>query len=160
MILTGCSSNASADDKTQAEHSSITQQREESEMSMGSDRTMEQKLYIKIGNSVLEADLADNSSARALLELLEKSDLTISMSDYGNFEKVGELETSLVTNDERITTTAGDLILYQGNQFVIYYDTNTWTFTRLGKIKNVSQAQLQSILGDGDITVTLTIHRQ
>lgn len=72
-------------------------------------------LYIKIGNSVLEAELADNSSAEALLQKLEENDIKIQMSDYGNFEKVGELGISLVTNDEQITTEAGDLILYQGN---------------------------------------------
>ena len=119
----------------------------------------EQILYIKIRNSVLEAELADNSSADALLKVLKENDISIQMSDYGNFEKVGGLGVSLVTNDEQITTEAGDLILYQGNKFVIYYDTNSWNFTRLGKIKNISQDELESILGGGDVTVVLTIHK-
>ena len=119
----------------------------------------EQILYIKIGNSVLEAELADNSSTEALLEKLEENDIKIQMSDYGNFEKVGELGFSLVTNNEQITTEAGDLILYQGNKFVIYYDTNSWNFTRLGKIKNISQEELKSILGVGNVTAILTIHK-
>ena len=162
IALSGCSSNAPTDDKIQAENSSSAQQAEKkeyAESSMENDRNAEQILYIKIGNSVLEAELADNSSAEALLEMLKENDISIPMSDYGNFEKVGELGISLVTNDEQITSEAGDLILYQGDKFVIYYDTNSWNFTRLGKIKNTSQDELKSILGDGDVTAGLTIHK-
>ena len=79
------------------------------------------------------------------------------MHDYGNFEKVGPLGQSLPTNNEQIHTQAGDLILYQGDQFVIYYDTNTWNFTRLGRINHVSAQELREVLGDGDVSVTLSI---
>ncbi len=65
------------------------------------------------------------------------------MHDYGNFEKVGPLGTDLPRNDEQITTEPGDLILYQGNSFVIYYDTNSWNFTRIGKINNATQAGIK-----------------
>lgn len=163
IILSGCYSNAPINGKIQTENSSSVQQAEKKEYAESStenDINAEQILYIKIGNSVLEAELADNSSAEALLKVLEENDISIQMSDYGNFEKVGELGTSLVTNDEQITTEAGDLILYQGNKFVIYYDTNSWNFTRLGKIKNISQGELKSILGDGDVTAVLTTNLQ
>lgn len=115
-------------------------------------------LYIKIGENILEAELAENSSAAALTELLKDKDITIEMHDYGDFEKVGEIGTNLPVNDERITTAAGDLILYQGNKFVIYYDTNSWNFTRLGKIKNISATELKNILGENNVTVTLTLN--
>ncbi len=115
-------------------------------------------LYIKIGENILEAELTENSSAAALAELLKDKDITIEMHDYGDFEKVGEIGTNLPVNDERITTTAGDLILYQGNKFVIYYDTNSWNFTRLGKIKNISETELKNILGENNVTVTLTLN--
>lgn len=72
-------------------------------------------------------------------------------------EKVGSLGQDLPVNDEQITTEAGDLILYQGNSFVIYYAPNTWNFTRLGKINGVSAEELQDILGEGDVTVTLSL---
>lgn len=113
-----------------------------------------QNIYIRIGDAVLAAELADNSSARALTKLLP---LTITMQDYGSFEKVGPLGANLPRNDEPITTSAGDLILYQGNQFVIYYDTNHWNFTRIGKIVGVSAKQLKDLLGNGDVTVTLSL---
>lgn len=122
------------------------------------DKTDQKRLFLTINGTTLTASLVDNSSTRALRELLLQNDLTISMSDYGNFEKVGSLGTGLPRNDEPITTTAGDLILYQGTSFVIYYDTNTWNFTRLGKIQNTTQAQLIALLGSGDVTVTLSLH--
>jgi hypothetical protein len=91
--------------------------------------------------------------------MLKDASLTIDMRDYGNMEKVGGLGKSLPTNDERITTEPGDLILYQGNAFVIYYAPNTWTFTRLGKINNITQAALKEALGEGDVRVTLSLNQ-
>ncbi len=114
-------------------------------------------ITLQIGETVFTATLAENSSAEALRDLLAQGPLTIEMSDYGNFEKVGSLGTSLPRNDEEITTEPGDLILYQGNSFVIYYDTNTWNFTRLGKIQDVTQEELREVLGSGDVTVTLSL---
>ena len=109
------------------------------------------------GKHTLTATLADNSSAMAFYELLEKGPVTIKMHDYGNFEKVGSLGTTLPRNDTHITTTAGDIILYQGNQITIYYDTNSWNFTRLGKVDEVTQAELKKILGKGDVTAVFSV---
>ena len=109
------------------------------------------------GSHTLAATLADNSSAMAFYELLEKGPVTIKMTDYGNFEKVGPLGTKLPRNDTQITTQAGDIILYQGNQITIYYDTNSWNFTRLGKVDGVTQAELKKILGKGDVTAVFNI---
>ena len=92
-----------------------------------------------------------------LLEKLEIEDITINMKDYANFEKVGSLGFNLTRNDKQITTEAGDLILYQGNQFVIYYDTNSWNFTKLGHIDNITQEELKQILGQDNVTVTLSL---
>ena len=109
------------------------------------------------GKSELTATLADNSSATAFYELLKKGPLTVDMHDYGSFEKVGSLGTTLPRNDTQITTTAGDIILYQGNQITIYYDTNSWNFTRLGKVDGVTQVELKKILGKGDVTAVFSV---
>ena len=114
-------------------------------------------MKITVGDVVFQANLEDNSSAEALRNLLANGPLTVQMHDYGNFEKVGELGQSLPANDEQITTGPGDLILYQGSRFVIYYDTNTWNFTRLGKIENATKERLLEALGDGDVRVTLSL---
>ena len=111
------------------------------------------------GNHKLTATLADNSSATAFYQLLKKGPLTVDMHDYGSFEKVGSLGTTLPRNDTQIKTTAGDIILYQGNQITIYYDTNSWNFTRLGKVDGVTQAELKKILGKGDVTAVFEILR-
>ena len=125
------------------------------------------KILIQItsdsGSHKLNATLVDNSSATAFYELLKKGPLTVDMHDYGSFEKVGLLGTTLPRNDTQITTTAGDIILYQGNQITIYYDTNSWNFTRLGKVVSTSstttitQAELKKILGKGDVTAVFSV---
>lgn len=116
------------------------------------------KLAIK-GGRTFTATLADNSSARALMELLEKGDISIEMEDYARMEKVGPLGANLPRNDERISTGPGDLILYQGRNLVIYYAPNSWNFTRLGKIDNATHDDLVSALGTGNVTVTLSACR-
>ena len=99
----------------------------------------------------------DNSSTSALKALLAEGDLTIEMEDYARMEKVGPIGTTLPRNDEQISTVPGDLILYQGRYFVIYYGRNSYSLTRLGKIDNVSESELKAALGDGDVTVTLAL---
>ncbi len=114
------------------------------------------KLTIE-GRKTFTATLVDNSSTQALLKLLDKEDITVEMEDYANMEKVGSLGTHLPRNDRQTTTGPGDLILYQGHYFVIYYDTNSWNFTRLGKINNASQTDLKTALGKGNVTVTISL---
>ncbi|MBQ4243240.1 MAG: hypothetical protein II732_10540 [Lachnospiraceae bacterium] len=118
---------------------------------------IDNQIIISVNGRELTATLAGNSSAEALRELLEEGPVTISMRDYGSMEKVGDIGTSLPTNDEQITTEAGDLILYMGSAFVIYYAPNSWNFTRLGKINDISAQELKNILGDGSVEVTLSL---
>lgn len=116
------------------------------------------KIKITVDNKpAVTATLEDNSSSAALIELLKKEPLTIAMQDYGSMEKVGNIGTSLPRNDEQITTEPGDIILYQGSALVIYYEPNSWNFTRLGKIDNLSQSELKTLLGKGDVTVKIEL---
>lgn len=115
----------------------------------------ESALKITIGDYELLATFADNSSAEAFRELLAQGPLTIEMEDYGGFEKVGPLGTTLPRNDTSITTQPGDVILYQGNQITIYYGTNSWSFTRLARIDDPSD--LREKLGDGAVSVTFSL---
>lgn len=117
----------------------------------------EDTMKLTIGDTVLTASLADNSSTAALRELLSKAPVTIDMHDYANMEKVGPVGTSLPRNDEQLTTGPGDIILYQGNSLVIYYDKNSWSLTPIGKIDGITQAQLKELLGDGNVTVTFSL---
>ena len=123
------------------------------------EEDMELYFYIQVNDVVFQAIFADNSSALAFKEQLSQGDLTLDMHDYGSFEKVGTLNESLPRNDESITTTPGDVILYQGNSITIYYDVNTWTFTRLGKIQDVTRETLLDALGSGSVTVTFSLNK-
>jgi hypothetical protein len=117
-------------------------------------------LNIKIGDNVLTATLVENSSVDALKEALSEGPITVNMRDYGSMEKVGSLGMDLPRNDKQITTEAGDIILFQGSALVIYYAPNSWNFTRLGKINNVTTEELRDILGDGNVTITLSLPQE
>lgn len=115
------------------------------------------RLYLTAGNRTMTATLAENSATRSLISLLESGPVTVNMSEYGGFEKVGALPQSLPTSDTRLTTTPGDIMLYQGSSMVIFYGSNTWSYTPLGKIDGVTAASLQEFLGNGDVSITLSL---
>jgi hypothetical protein len=115
------------------------------------------RMKLQIGGHVLTATLVENSSVDALKEALSKGPITVNMRDYGSMEKVGSLGMDLPRNDQQITTEAGDIILFQGSQFVIYYAPNSWNFTRLGKINSITPEELREILGDANVTITLSL---
>ena len=115
------------------------------------------KIVLKVGGNTMTATLTDNEATRELTKLLEHGDITIRMSDYGGFEKVGALPQSLPTSNTQITTVPGDIMLYQGNQMVIFYGSNSWSYTRLGKIDGATAGSLKQFLGNGDVTLTLSL---
>jgi hypothetical protein len=143
LLLSACSSDAAS-----------STQPSQPESDKG---TVPMKLKIHVNDTTFTATLADNSSAEAFAEYLSQGDLTLDMHDYGSFEKVADLPRSFPRNDTQIDTDAGDLILYLGKRIVIYYDKNSWNFTRLGKIDNVNKKRLKQILGDGNATVTFSV---
>ena len=115
------------------------------------------KVLLKVGGNTMTATLTDNEATRELTKLLEQGDITIRMSEYGGFEKVGALPQSLPTSNTQITTEPGDIMLYQGNQMVIFYGSNSWSYTRLGKIDGATASNLRQFLGNGDVTLTLSL---
>ena len=159
LVLSGCGSDdpPAGEEKSSTETTAAAAEQTTVEANEEREENNMKKLQIEVNGHVLNGTLADNTSAEALAELLSEGPLTLNMSDYGSFEKVGPLPQSLPKNDERITTEPGDIILYLGNQITIYYDVNTWDFTRLGRIDGVTQAELMEILGSGDVTVTLSL---
>ncbi len=114
------------------------------------------KMYIQIGDTVWTASLEDNPSVTAWVELLSQGPLSMDMSDYGGFEKVGGIGTTLPQSDRQITTSPGDIILYQGNSITIYYGENSWNFTPLGHIDGVTDAQLREVLKAGGENICVT----
>ncbi|WP_261433949.1 cyclophilin-like fold protein [Xiamenia xianingshaonis] len=115
------------------------------------------RFYLHVNGQTLPVAAARNSSSDALIALLAEGDVAVDAHDYGSFEKVGSLPQSLPTNDEQITTEPGDVILYQGNQITVYYGTNSWSLTRLGKVEGTSAEELKQILGDGNVEIRLSL---
>ncbi|OUP25094.1 cyclophilin-like fold protein [Gemmiger sp. An194] len=147
------SESSSVEDNTNAD---ITVEKETSDEESEEEAIVQQNtFYVSVGEKVFSATFADNSGAQALKELLADGDITIRMSDYGGFEKVGSLGQSLPTENSQTTTQAGDIVLYQGSQIVIFYGSNSWSYTRLGKIDDL--AGWQEALGNGDVAVTLSM---
>lgn len=98
----------------------------------------------------------DGEAVEALKEAVKTAPLTIRMSMYGGFEQVGSLGMRLPRNDTQITTAPGDVILYSGNQMVVFYGSNTWAYTRLGHITDQTTEELTRLLSNGDVTITLS----
>lgn len=115
----------------------------------------EAMLKITVGDYELLATFEDNTSAEEFKNLLAQGPVTVEMDDYGGFEKVGDLGTTLTRNDRQITTEPGDVILYQGNQITIYYGTNTWSFTRLARIDDPTD--LKAKLGEGTVQIPFSL---
>lgn len=110
-------------------------------------------MLLEVNGYTFEVELENNTSAKALREYVSKEKRTLSLDDYGNFEKVGDLGITLPRNGETITTKEGDPILYLGNKLCLYYNQNTWDFTKLGHIKDTTH--LKEVLGKGSVQVTL-----
>ncbi len=113
------------------------------------------KMTLQIGNNTFMATLENNDAVEALVDMMREAPVVFQMSDYSGFEKVGSLGTSLPTSNKQTTTQSGDIVLYNGNQIVIFYGSNSWSYTRLGRIDDLSG--WKDALGSGDVTVTFSL---
>ena len=113
----------------------------------------ESVMHMKINDVPVSVEWEDNKSVEALRKNLP---LTVKMSMYGGFEQVGSLGRSLPRNDKRITTHAGDIVLYSGNQIVVFYGSNTWAYTKLGRITDKTPSELADLLGESDAVITIS----
>ncbi len=112
-------------------------------------------MNVQVGDVVFSATLEENEAASALVEMMRESPVVIQMSDYSGFEKAGSLGTSLPASNSQTTTQTGDIVLYNGNQIVIFYGSNSWSYTRLGHIDDLTG--WEEALGRGDVTVIFSL---
>ena len=121
-------------------------------------KDMTDEIYFTIGGNKIEVKLENNAAVEALIKLLNEGDITYTASEYGGFEKVGALGHTLPRNDVQLTTEAGDVVLYSGNQIVIFFGSNSWSYTKLGTVQGVSKEQLRDILTASDpVTITISL---
>ena len=121
------------------------------------DETEEQALKMVIGNTPVSVKWEDNESVDSLKKLCRNQTLTIAMSMYGGFEQVGAIGADLPRNDVQTTTSSGDIVLYSGNQLVVFYGSNSWEYTRLGHITDKTPQEMTELLSGGNVTITLSI---
>ena len=114
-------------------------------------------MNLKVNNSTMKVKLSDNAATKALVERLKEGAITYNAHDYGGFEKVGALGFSLPSNDTYITTEPGDIMLYTSNQLCIFFDSNSWEYTPIGKIEGMTKQQLKDAFGTGEVSITLSL---
>ncbi len=150
LSLIGCSFNDSSS-FYESENNEPNENNESKNTNVG-DEQMTKFIILKIKNEEFILELEDNSATK---EFVKKLPLTISLSDYGGFEKVGSLGFSLPRNDEQMTTNPGDVVLYNGNNIVVFYGNNSWSYTKLGHVGDVSR--LANSLSKSNIEITFQI---
>jgi hypothetical protein len=116
----------------------------------------ENTMIMKIGDTKVNVDWEDNQAVEALRDMAKDGDITIQMSMYGGFEQVGSIGQSLPRDDKQTTTSSGDIVLYSGNQMVVFYGSNSWSYTRLGHISDKDEAEMADLLSNGDVTITIS----
>ena len=168
LAAASCSTQQSAESVTSAkeisemttEKTTSTETSATSEMTIQTEETTtvteaERSMTLKIGEKEVQVTWEDNASVEDLKKLAA-SDLTIKMSMYGGFEQVGSIGQAITRDDKQTTTKPGDIVLYSGDQIVMFYGSNSWSYTRLGKI-NLTEKELKDLLGNGDVTITLSL---
>ena len=158
VLLSGCADSRRTEDpesQSSGSDSDKVQEFQAAEQKIKEEETMDRKMIVEVGGKHFTATLEDNKAADTLAEMMQEDPVTVQMSDYGGFEKVGDLGTELPTSNRQTTTRAGDIVLYQGNQIVIFYGSNSWSYTRLGRIDDLTG--WETALGDGDVTVTFAL---
>jgi hypothetical protein len=121
------------------------------------DDSMDDLVKVKINDEVFDVKLENNSATQELVKELKKGNVTVNASEYGGFEKVGDLGFSLPTSDENIGTAPGDIVLYQGDKISLFYGSHSWSYTKLGKIDNFDSNKLKEVLRSGDVTLEFSL---
>ena len=164
LLLWGC--QGSAEDggsllraetaaSSEAETSAAAAGPQSAENRTSGEENSEMTMFVQVGGSTFTAVLEQNQAVDALVRMIQEGPVTLELHDYAGFEKVGPLGQELPTSNVQTETRAGDIVLYQGDQIVLFYGSNSWSYTRLGHIQDLTG--WEEALGDGDVTVTFSL---
>ena len=163
ILPTGCNSINTEqpainieDTKKNIESTVTNAEDSETKMEKSEMKTEDMKMNIQIGDASFTATLEDNAAVRELVEMMQNGPITIDMNDYSGFEKVGSLTRSLTTDNHQTTTSSGDIVLYNSNQIVMFYGSNSWSYTRIGRIDDLYG--WEEALGNGNITAVFSLN--
>ena len=145
----------SSEENVMSEGTAMNQLAEKDE-SVDDEAIGDSTMIMKIGDTKVNVDWEDNQAVEALRDMAKDGDITIQMSMYGGFEQVGSIGQSLPRDDKQTTTSSGDIVLYSGNQMVVFYGSNSWSYTRLGHISDKDEAEMADLLSNGDVTITIS----
>ena len=148
FLMAGCATSPTATPVTPQPEQNTTQ------ITVDEEDTLV-KMNVQIGDKIFTATLEDNQAVAELVEMMEAGPVTLQLDDYGGFEKVGYLGRSLTTSNSQTTTSAGDIVLYNGDNIVMFYGSNSWSYTRLGRIDDLNG--WADALGHGSVTAALTL---
>lgn len=154
MLVTaasGCANNTAVPDTRPAAEVSITEEDD-------TDDT-EQELSLSVNGTPLAVTWEDNESVAELADLAAQTEVTVNTHRYGGFEQVGSLPQSITDNDGQMTAVPGDIVLYSGNSIVLFYGSNTWSYTKLGHIEGLSEDELNTMLDADETAVKLSVSR-
>ena len=157
LLVAGCAAPGQSSDGAEPENliqEEATPNEVEDEMDVAE---VTAGLRLLIDGEPVEVIWEDNESVAALRELVADTPLEVRMTPYGGFEQYGPLGADLPRDDVEITTAPGDVVLYTGNQIVVFSGSNSWAYTRLGKIVDKDPDELASLLGNGPITLTIEV---
>ena len=150
LLLSGCGDALSQASSAGQDAPSAPPAQEETE-------TNTREILLQVNGTALAVEWEDNAAVQALTTLLEDGPITVYTTRYGGFEQVGDLPQSLPAEDTQIQTAPGDIVLYNENSMVLFYGSNTWSYTRLGHITGCSQEALETLLDTERAEVTLAL---
>ncbi len=153
LFFTSCSDNT---DNEALSNTQISQTQEQSLPHSTKEET-EKMLSMKINGEAVSVEWENNDSVKEIKKLCSVNPLIINMRMYGGFEQVGSIGAEISRNDKQITTSPGDIMLYSGNQLVVFYGSNSWSYTRLGKIADKNNSELEKLLSAGDVSITISL---
>ncbi|WP_242826562.1 cyclophilin-like fold protein [Oribacterium sp. NK2B42] len=145
----------SSEENVMSEGTAMYQLAEKDE-SVDDEAIEDSTMIMKIGDTKVNVEWEDNQAVERLRDMAKDGDITIQMSMYGGFEQVGSIGQSLPRDDKQTTTSSGDIVLYSGNQMVVFYGSNSWSYTRLGHISDKDEAEMAGLLSNGDVTITIS----
>lgn len=155
LMLTACGKNSTDAVDSGKPGNAATPTEVPTDNEKGEDINMDGKMKVQIGSYTFTATLEDNAAVGELVEMMKQAPVVLNLDDYSGFEKVGPLGKSLTRSDKQTTTEKGDIVLYSGSNIVIFYGSNSWSYTRLGKIDDLTD--WDKALGSGSVTVTFSI---
>lgn len=123
-----------------------------------SESPSEQGLTLSVDGTTLEVSWEDNETVRELMDCAAEGSITVNTSLYGGFEQVGSLPRQFSRNDVQMTTAPGDIVLYSGDQLVLFFGSNSWSYTKLGHIDSLTTEELTGLLGGSSAEVEISLN--